>query len=307
MLASDNQRAARAGKIHKRLAASSYNRKEMGAKRGVAIRLGIAVLAAASTAIMGMVVVMLTMVSIPTRPAFAGPLIDENASLLQPTPFQTPTPNADGAILYTVLDGDSLWRIAAIAEISVEELMALNGIQSGDFISEGMELVLGSLAATPIPVASPTPTVQAGPLVGTGDICVLLFTDNNGNARLDEDELPLIEGQVSVVDRDGQVQGEHTTDDNVEGFCFPDLEDGDYNVSGAVPPNHNPTTAMNVPVRLAPGDTKFVQFGGQPSAAILQITGSEDEGSTLLGVLGLALLAGAGIVGYYAVQAGRTP
>ncbi len=279
----------------------------MVAKRGVAIRLGMAVLALTSIGIAGMVIAMLAMASIPTRPAFASPLIGENAPLLQPTPFQTPTPNADGAILYTVLIGDSLWRIAAIAEISVEELMALNGIQSGDFISPGMELVLGSLAATPIPIASPTPTVQVGPLVGTGDICVLLFTDDNGNARLDEDELPLIEGQVSVVDRDGRVQGEHTTDDNPEGFCFLELEDGDYNVSGAVPPNYNPTTSMNVPVRLAPGDTKFVQFGGQPSAAILQIRGSEDEGSTLLGVLGLALLAGAGMVGFYAVRAGRTP
>ncbi|GMR10480.1 MAG: hypothetical protein BMS9Abin28_1301 [Anaerolineae bacterium] len=239
--------------------------------------------------------------------AFANAGTTERVVLLQPTPFLTPTPNADGAILYIVLDGDSLWRIAAIAEISVEELMALNGIQSGDIISPGMELVLGSIAATRVPPPSPTPTLQTGPLVGAGDICVLLFTDDNGNARLDEQELPLPEGQVTVVDRDGSVQGDHTTDDNPEGFCFSDLEDGDYNVSGAVPPNYNPTTSMNVPVRLAPGDVKFVQFGGQPSAAILQIRGSENEGSTLLGVLGLSLLAAAGIVGYYAVRAGRTP
>ncbi|MFQ5923672.1 MAG: LysM peptidoglycan-binding domain-containing protein [Anaerolineales bacterium] len=264
----------------------------MAVRKGVVIGIGIAMLASASIAI---------------SPAFSNSVAAERVALLQPTPFETPTPNADGAILYTVLDGDSLWRIAAIAEISVEELMALNGIQSGDFISPGMELVLGSIAATPVPPPSPTPTVQTGPLVGTGDICVLLFTDDNGNARLDEDELPLPEGQVSVVDRDGSIQGEHTTDDNLDGFCFSELEDGDYNVSGAVPPNYNPTTSMNVPVRLAPGDTKFVQFGGQPSGAILQISGSEDEGSTLLGVLGLALLAAAGIVGYYAVRAGRTP
>ncbi|MFQ5943916.1 MAG: LysM peptidoglycan-binding domain-containing protein [Anaerolineales bacterium] len=255
----------------------------------------------------GVVTALLTAASLTVGSAFARSSVAESHILLQPTPFQTPTPNADGAILYTVLEGDSLWRIAAIAEISVEELMALNGIQSGDFISPGMELVLGSLAATPVPVASPTPTVQTGPLVGTGDICVLLFTDDNGNAQLDDEELPLSEGQVSVVDRDGSVQGEHTTDDDPEGFCFSELEDGDYNVSGAVPPNYNPTTSMNVPVRLAPGDIKYVQFGGQPSAAILQISGSTDEGSTLLGVLGLALLAGAGIVGFYAVRAGRTP
>ena len=267
----------------------------MDAKRGIAIR--IAMLATASIA---------AAMATTAGSALTDSGSDESVPLLQPTPFQTPTPNAQGAILYIVLDGDSLWRIAAIAEISVEELMALNGIQSGDFISPGMELVLGSLAATPVPIASPTPTAVTGPLVGTGDICVLLFTDDNGNARLDEGELPLSEGQVSVVDRDGRVQGEHTTDDNVDGFCFSDLEDGDYNVSGAVPPNYNPTTSMNVPVRLLPGDTKFVQFGGQPSAAILQISRSDDQGSSLLGVLGLALLAGAGIVGFYAVRSGRT-
>ncbi len=273
----------------------------MDARKGTAI--GIAVLAYAMLADASIATAMAT----AAGPALTNSGSDESVPLLQPTPFQTPTPNAQGAILYVVLDGDSLWRIAAIAEISVEQLMALNGIQAGDFISPGMELILGSLAATPVPLASPTPTVQSGPLVGTGDICVLLFTDDNGNARLDDDELPLSEGQVSVVDRDGRVQGERTTDDNVDGFCFLDLEDGDYNVSGAVPPNYNPTTSMNVPVRLLPGDTKFVQFGGQPSAAILQISRSEDQGSTLLGVLGLALLAGAGIVGFYAVRSGRTP
>lgn len=230
----------------------------------------------------------------------------ESAPRLQPTAFETPTPNADGAILYTVLEGDSLWRIAAIAEISVEELMALNGIQAGDFISPGMELVLGSILLTPTPQATLTPTVQVGPLVGAGDICVLLFTDENGNARLDEGEMALPEGQVSVADRDGNVRGDHTTDDTPEGHCFTELEDGDYNVSAAVPPNFNPTTSMNVPVRLAPGDVKNVQFGGQPSAAMIAINAPGGENSTLLGVLGVFLLVAAGVLGYYAVRAGRT-
>ena len=243
--------------------------------------------------------------SAATLPALAGGVMPLSGPLLQPTPFDTPTPNAQGSIIYVVKVGDSIWRIAAIADISVEQLMALNGIQAGDFISPGMELVLGSVARTPTPQASPTPTVPSGPLVGTGEICVLLFTDDNGNARLDEGELPLTDGQVSVADREGQVQGEHTTNEDPEGFCFSDLEDGDYNVSGAVPPNHNPTTSMNVPVRLAPGDIKFVQFGGQPSAAIGSIGSPDSEGSTLLGGLGLVLLFSAGVLGYYAVRAGR--
>ncbi|MEK6587215.1 MAG: LysM domain-containing protein, partial [Chloroflexota bacterium] len=66
-----------------------------------------------------------------------------SAMVLQPTPFLTPTPNAAGDIVYIVQEGDSPWRIAAIAGMTVEELMALNGFESGDFISPGMELVLG--------------------------------------------------------------------------------------------------------------------------------------------------------------------
>jgi LysM repeat protein len=227
------------------------------------------------------------------------------APLLQPTPFATPTPNSEGAILYTVRDGDSLWRIAAIAEISVQELMALNGIQSGDFISPGMELVLGSVAPTRTPVITATPPVQASPVIGAGEICVMLFLDANGNARLDEDELPLPDGQVSVADRQGRVAGEHTTDENPEGHCFADLSDGDYNVSAAVPPNHNPTTSMNVPVALRPGDIKFVQFGGQPSGAIVPQGGLVGGSSSLLGAVGVVMLGAAGLLGYFAVRSGR--
>ena len=73
-------------------------------------------------------------------PASAG---DKNIPDAQPTPFLTPTPGPDGKIVYIVQEGDTLWRIAAIADISIEELMTRNGIQTGDYISPGMELDLG--------------------------------------------------------------------------------------------------------------------------------------------------------------------
>jgi hypothetical protein len=142
-------------------------------------------------------------------------------------------------------------------------------------------------------------------MTGAGEICVLLFLDANGNARLDEDEPALAEGQVSVADRQGNLAGDHTTGTELEGFCFTELEAGDYNVSGAVPPDYNPTTSMNVPVRLEPGDIKFVQFGGQPSGAIATIPRPEGSGSSLLGAIGLAMLGGAGLLGYLAFRTGR--
>lgn len=227
--------------------------------------------------------------------------------LAQPTAFLTPTPGPDGRIIYIVQPGDSLWRIAAIAEISVEELMSRNGIQPGDYITEGMELELGIAAParpTEIPGAEPTeisPLLSPTPISGTGEICVLLYRDENGDARLDEDEEPLSNGQVSVADVSGRLAGEHTTDSNPEGHCFQDLEMGDYNISAAVPPDHNPTTVMNLPLRLEPGDIKYVQFGAQPSSSIQDAVGVDGGGrSTLLGLLGVfLLLAGLGL-GLYA-------
>lgn len=228
-----------------------------------------------------------------------------SAVLLQPTAFATPTPNPAGEIVYVVQLGDSPWRIAAIAGITVEELMALNGIESGDFISPGMELLLGSVAPIATPAATLTPTLAPEQMTGTGEICVLLFLDENGNARLDEAEPALAEGQVSVADRQGNLAGDHTTGTEPEGHCFPELEAGDYNISGAVPPNFNPTTSMNLPVRLEPGDIKFVQFGGQPSGAIATVPRPEGSGSSLLGAIGLAMLGGAGLLGYLAFRSGR--
>ncbi len=245
-----------------------------------------------------------------TLPAGAG---RADAPLAQaPTPFLTPTPNANGEIIYTVAEGDTAWRIAAIAGITLEELYALNGLQPTDFITPGLQLLLGT-GGPPAPTAPPEgaapPTeipVTPTPSSGTGDICVLLFVDQNGDARMATTELPLANGQVSVADASGMLVGEHTTTDAIEGHCFTELENGDYNVSAAVPEDFNPTTALNLPVRLAPGEIKFVEFGAQPSAAIGGgIEGGGGTRSTLLGILGVVLLFAAGGLGYYASRYSR--
>lgn len=240
----------------------------------------------------------------------------------QPTIFPTPTPGPDGNIIYEVQRDDSLWRIAAIANMSVQELMALNGLQADDVIAPGMKLLLGTGGPAPPatlpPDAFPTETPISAtptPVFGVGEICVLLFLDENGNARLDAGEASLAGGEVSVSEAAGGIAGEHTTgpdelfdeSGDIQGYCFDDLPNGDYNVSAAVPPEYNPTTGMNLPMHLAPGDRTFVQFGAQPSAAI---SGGglkqESDRSYLLGALGVVLLLTAGGVGYYAARLSRS-
>lgn len=233
------------------------------------------------------------------------------APRLQMTPFPTPTPGPDGRIIYIVQEGDSPWRIAAIAGITIEELYALNGLQPTDFLVPGMRLQLG-LGGPPVatPGAEPeaTPTgipLTPTPVYGTGEICVLLYIDLNGNARREEAEGPLAGGRVSVVSVDGRSIGEHATDDSPEGYCFLEVPNGDYNVSAAVPEDHNATTALSLPVRLDPGTTKFVEFGAQPSGAAAG--GGGAAGSTVMGAIGGLLLLGAGGLAYYAYRLGRRP
>src|SRR3972149_316007 len=134
----------------------------------------------------------------------------------------------------------------------------------------------------------------------------MVYLDENGNTRLDPGEGPLVGGQVSIADTTGAVAGEHTPDDTPEGYCFSELKNGDYNISAAVPAGYNPTTAMNLPLHLDPGDTGFVEFGAQPSAALRQ-PGSEgrDQVSTLMGIFGVVLLLAAGGLGYYASRYGK--
>lgn len=235
--------------------------------------------------------------------------------LLQPTPFLTPTPRGDGRIIYIVQEGDTPWRIAAIAGITIEELMTRNGLQPEDYITEGMELELGlagPVVSTSEPLSEVTPTEEiptATPIVGAGEICVAMFLDENGDGSRSELEGMLEGGRVSVADVNGVVAGEYTTDlnpENEDGYCFEDLENGDYNVSAAVPPDHNPTTVMSLPVRLNPGEIKYVQFGAQPSSAFQNLLGDGGGGrSTILGFLGVLLLVAGGGLGYYAARLRR--
>ncbi|HKY84738.1 MAG TPA: LysM peptidoglycan-binding domain-containing protein [Anaerolineales bacterium] len=224
--------------------------------------------------------------------------------------FTTPTPGPDGKIIYIVQEGDDLWTIAALIGKSVEELMALNGIQPGDYITPGMELVLGSagpVLPTAAPEARPTITlfpVTPTPVFGTGEICILLFLDVNGNARLDAGETALPGGQISIAEPSGVVAGEDTTSDDPAGRCFEGLLNGDYNVSAAAPQDHNPTTSMNIPLRLAPGEIKYIEFGAQASAALGGGV-SASARSTVLGVIGIVLLLGAGGLAYFATRYGR--
>jgi LysM repeat protein len=244
------------------------------------------------------------------------------------TAFQTPTPGADGNIIYVVQEGDTLWRIAAITGITVDQLRSLNGLTS-DIISVGQRLIIGtgqasaptatveptvdpnaptseaSAEPTSDPGAAATATTEGQPLatqvaaateaVGTGTVCALLYNDENGNGVRDSAEALLAGGQLTVVDiATGAPVQAYTTDGINEPHCFAELPEGQYTISSAAPAAYNPTTVTSTPLEVTTGSTSALEFGAQPSAEAAEqpAPGAADSNQALV----TALLFAGGIV-----------
>jgi LysM repeat protein len=226
----------------------------------------------------------------------------------QLTPFPTPTAGPDGRIIYIVQPGDTLWRVAAITGVPLEELRELNNLGVNDIIVPDQELLLGlggpsqqQPTAGPPPTRTPvlpTPT----PSEGTGTLCVLLYEDRNGDAIRQEEEASIPGGAININNRRGTVSLTEDTIAGLEPQCFDELDQGDYNVSVAIPDGYNPTTSLNYPVTLRAGDETFLDFGAQPnSETIREAPAPVGEGkSPLLGILGGALLLVGVVLGIYA-------
>lgn len=246
------------------------------------------------------------------------------ASKIQQTGFPTPTPGPDGRILYTVQDGDTLWRIAAVAGISLDELRQLNNLSVDDVIRPGQVLLLGLAGpaavtrepgATGINVLQLTPTPTQ--IMDASRICVLLYLDYNGDKIRQETEMGILGGEVSVTERTGvysKKQGSKEGDpDDPDPLlnartCFEDIPPGTYTVTMAIPEGWNETTVLNKTIELVPGDTSYLNFGAQLSSAASsqQSEKQATERSPLLGILGIGLLLlGVGLGVYYFFIGGR--
>lgn len=246
---------------------------------------------------------------VPGSPAQAAP----NPQL---TSFPTPTPGSDGRILYTVQQYDTLWRIAAIAGISVVNLRDLNNLDPEDGVYPGQVLYLGlggpaAQEATQAPSApqdTPVPTLT--PIPGNGTLCVLLFEDINGDSMRQEEEISLSGGAINISNRDNSVSITADTPDHdpfsetLDYYCEEGLQEGDYNVSVAIPEGYNPTTALNSPVELLAGDITYLTFGAQAGSVVIEENTPPPESSSstpLLGIIGLVMLLGGVGLGVYSV------
>jgi len=233
------------------------------------------------------------------------------AAPLQATVFPSPTPGPDGRIIYLVQPGDTLWRIAALADISIDQLRALNNLTANDVIAPGDEIFLGlGGPATPIPPDQPTVTpTPSGPTptpeIGYGTLCVILYDDVNGDAIRQEEEPSIPGGRISIANADGSISITEDTLGGLDHFCSENLKEGEYNITVGIPDGYNPTTAFNASIILNGGDETYLDFGAQPNSETLaEAPAPIGTGkSPLLGIIGgIVLLAGIGLGIYAAVM-----
>ena len=246
---------------------------------------------------------------------------------------RTATPNPDGQIIYIVQAGDTLWSIAAVHGVTVDQLRSLNGLTS-DFISVGQSIIVSQDAG-----AAPTATTQAGatadvtadattgagdptaaatepaaentPIVqvtatqptGTGLVCALIWNDANGNGVRDASETLVLGGLLTVVDiSTGQQVQAHTTDDPNLPHCFEEIAEGQYTISSAPPPGYNPTTPGATSLGVVAGSTSMLEFGIQPSASQMAPTPAGSNRVLRTAILGaggvMFLLLAAGVAAF---------
>jgi len=98
-------------------------------------------------------------------------LLSETPAPEQSQPDETvPSPQPTQIVEYRVKSGDTLGKIAVSFDISIDDIMRLNGITDPDLISIGEVLYIptGPLPTyTPVPPTTAAPTVTARPLTPT--------------------------------------------------------------------------------------------------------------------------------------------
>ncbi len=223
--------------------------------------------------------------------------------------YSTPTPDASGRIVYVVKAGETCLSISLLTGVSMQQIRELNSLGEECLLRENQELLLAvatAVAPTAGPSATPTAILPSPtPFKGTGQVCVFLFDDVNGNSVPDDSETGIVGGAISLTDRVGKVSLTGTTLGTADPVCFPELDEGEYNVSVGVPEGYNATTQLNYTLSVYAGQTSSVDFGAQLSAAAQPLSTAEGGTSPLLGILGVVVLIGGAVLGFLTLRSRR--
>jgi len=232
------------------------------------------------------------------------------ASQIAQAAYFTPTPGPDGRIIYIVKSRDTCLSISLLTGVSLDNLRKLNNLNADCVIGLNQKLLIGlggpaEVSPTPGPSPTPTPLLPTTtPFNGTGQLCVVLYNDVNGDAMRQDSEAAIVDGAISVSDIVGKVSLTGATSSSDTPTCFPKIPEGDYNVSVAVPQGYNATTVMNSSIHIQAGDQTTLEFGVQVSAKAAPPTApgvtAGGSRSPIMGIVGGAiLLIGVGLGLYF--------
>ncbi|MBN1889916.1 MAG: LysM peptidoglycan-binding domain-containing protein [Thermoflexales bacterium] len=205
------------------------------------------------------------------------------------------TTRTDGTHVHVVSYGDTLLGIALAYGVTVDNIVAWNNLNPGDFLQIGQELVISvppgwtppqsasNPPAAPEPTATPVPAggQAAPPASSPAGLCVVAFDDQNMNTLYDNNEQPVVGAQFDVLNGATVVQS-HLTD-GTEPYCFADLAPGTYTVAAKPANGYQATSVEKIGVAVAAGQTVNVAFGSVSTGNPAGGSGGNTSGSPLLG------------------------
>lgn len=164
------------------------------------------------------------------------------------------------------------------------------------------------------------PTAHAAPMPqqGTGQICVLAFSDINGDGVYTNPDEELASGVTFWLSNETGRLGTYTTDGSSEPYCFGNLAVGQYTVQARPDPTKlkgEATTPGQWVVPVASGAQYDIAYGmptsAQPRAEQAETgstssSGMSPVGRIALGLLGVGVLGVAGYLAYTILRRARS-
>lgn len=164
------------------------------------------------------------------------------------------------------------------------------------------------------------PTAQAAPVAqqGTGQICVLAFSDINSDGVYTAPDEELAPGVTFWLSNETGRLGTYTTDGSSEPYCFGNLAVGQYTVQARPDPTKlkgEATTPGQWVVPVASGAQYDIAYGmpanAQPQAELAapsstSSSGMSPVGRIVLGLLGAGVLGAAGYLAYTILRRARS-
>ena len=225
-------------------------------------------------------------VAAPTQPPAA-----VNVAPPSSAPRPAPAPRGDGATVHVVQPGDTVWGLSVQYDVSMDQILRLNGMNQDTPLLIGQEVIIelsGAASQSP-PAPTETPAAETAPIPaateiaapglalseaeGTGELCVSAFTDSNGDNVMDPGE-NLVGGVVFVLQdarAERGVAATRTTDGLSEPYCFVQAA-GAYSLLIQVPAGRIATSDTRWGLVLAPGTPININFGSRPADDVGAVT-----------------------------------